>query len=39
MKKPKINGVTQAMKEVHIKNAELIKNRADYILVYDINKN
>lgn len=39
MKKPKINGVTQAMKEVHIKNAELIKSRADYILVYDINKN
>lgn len=39
MRKPKIHGVSEAMKEVHIKNAELIKERADYILVYDINKN
>lgn len=38
MRKPKVNGVTQAMKDVHIKNSELIKERADYILVYDINK-
>ena len=39
MRKPKIHGVSEAMKDVHIKNAELIKERADYILVYDINKN
>lgn len=39
MRKPKINGVTSAMKAVHIKNAELIKDKSDYILVYDINKN
>lgn len=39
MRKPKINGVSQAMKEVHARNAELIKEKSDYILVYDINKN
>ena len=39
MRKPKINGVSQAMKDTHIKNAELIREKADYILVYDINKN
>lgn len=39
MRKPKINGVSQAMKNVHIKNAERNKEKADYILVYDINKN
>lgn len=39
MRKPKVHGVSLAMKEVHIKNAELIKEKADYILVYDINKN
>lgn len=39
MRKPKVHGVSQAMKEVHIKNAELTKERADYILVYYINKN
>lgn len=38
MKKPKIHGVSKAMKEVHKKNAQLAKNRADYIIVYDINK-
>lgn len=27
------------MKEVHKRNAELAKDRADYILVFDINKN
>lgn len=39
MRKPKIHGVSEAMREVHIRNAELIKEKADYILVYDINKN
>lgn len=39
MRKPKIHGVSKAMKDVHLRNAELIKERADYILVYDINKN
>ena len=39
MRKPRINGVSSAMKETYRKNAELIKERADYILVYDINKN
>lgn len=39
MRKPKVNGVSQAMKDVYIRNAELIKDRADYVLVYDINKN
>lgn len=38
MRKPKVNGISQAMKEVHMRNAELIKDKADYILVYDINK-
>lgn len=33
MKKPKIHGVSQAMKDVHTKNAQLIKDRADYIIV------
>ena len=39
MCKPKIHGVTQAMKDVHIKNAQRNKDRADYIIVYDLNKN
>lgn len=39
MRKPKVNGVTAAMKAVHIRNAELTKERSDYVLVYDINKN
>lgn len=39
MRKPKVNGVSQAMKDVYVKNAERIKEKADYILVYDINKN
>ena len=38
MKKPKKNGVSKAMKEVHLKNAQLIKDRADYIIVYDLNR-
>lgn len=38
MRKPKIKGVSQAMKDVHIRNAELIKEKSDFILVYDINK-
>ena len=37
MKKPKIHGVSEAMKEVHRKNAKLAKDRADYVIVYDIN--
>lgn len=39
MRKPKINGVTAAMKAVHQKNGELAREKADYILVYDINHN
>ena len=38
MKKPKINGISKAMKEVHKKNSQLAKDRADYVLVYDSNK-
>ena len=38
MHKPKKGGVTQAMKEVHIKNAQRNKDRADYVIVYDLNK-
>lgn len=38
MRKPKVNGVTKAMKDVHMRNAERIKDLADYVLVYDINK-
>lgn len=38
MKKPKINGISEAMKEVHKKNSQLAKDRADYVLVYDSNK-
>jgi group I intron endonuclease len=38
MRKPKVNGVSQAMKEIHTRNAELIKEKSDFILVYDINK-
>lgn len=39
MRKPKKNGVSKAMKEVHIKNSQLTKNKANYIIVYDANKN
>lgn len=39
MRKPKINGVSKKMKDVHIRNGKLAKDTADYILVYDINKN
>jgi group I intron endonuclease len=39
MRKPKINGVSEKMKEVHLRNKELQKEISDYILVYDINKN
>ena len=35
MRKPKVNGVSPKMKEVHIKNKQLAKDRADYIIVYD----
>jgi group I intron endonuclease len=35
MRKPKINGVSKAMKEVHIKNSQKMKDKADYVLVYD----
>lgn len=38
MRKPKTNGVSESMKEVHKKNSQLAKDRADYILVYDSNK-
>lgn len=38
MKKPKIHGVSEAMREVFKKNAELKKDRSPYILVYDSNK-
>ena len=31
--------VTQAMKDVHIANAQRFKDKADYILVYDLNGN
>lgn len=37
MKKPKKGGVTAAMKAVHIKNGQLIKDRADFVIVYDLN--
>ena len=39
MKKPKKNGVSEAMKEVHLKNAQRNKDKADYILVYDLQYN
>lgn len=39
MRKPKVNGITAAMKAVHQKNGELAREKADYILVYDINHN
>lgn len=39
MRKPKVNGVSKKMKDVHIRNSKLAKDAADYILVYDINKN
>lgn len=39
MRKPKTHGVSQAMKDVHIKNAQRFKDKADYIIVYDLNKN
>lgn len=38
MHKPKINGVSEAMKDVHIKNAQRFKDKSDYIIVYDLNK-
>ena len=38
MKKPKVNGVSEKMKEVHKNNAQKFKDRADYIIVYDVNK-
>lgn len=39
MRKPKVNGVSKKMKDVHIRNSELAKENADYIIVYDINRN
>ena len=39
MKKPKVNGVSEAMKEVHRRNSQLAKDRADYVIVYDANNN
>lgn len=39
MHKPKINGVSAAMKAVHLKNAQRFKDSAPYIVVYDENKN
>lgn len=39
MHKPRKNGVSAAMKEVHLKNAQRSKDKANYIVVYDINKN
>ena len=39
MHKPRKNGVSAAMKEVHMKNAQRIKDKADFIVVYDLNKN
>lgn len=38
MKKPKVHGVSKAMKEVHIKNGQAFKDKAPYIIVYDLNK-
>lgn len=35
----KKKAVTQAMKNVHIANAQRFKDKADYILVYDLNGN
>lgn len=37
MRKPKINGVSEAMKKVHERNGQLAKDRSDYVLVYDYN--
>ena len=39
MRKPKKNGVSQKMKDVHFHNSELFKERQPYVLVYDINGN
>lgn len=39
MHKPRKNGVSAAMKEVHLKNAQRFKDKSPYIVVYDINKN
>lgn len=36
MHKPRIHGVSKAMKDVHIKNAQRNKDRSDYIIVYDL---
>lgn len=39
MRKPKVNGVSQAMKEVHKKNSQHFKDKADYVIVYDSDNN
>ena len=38
MKKPKVHGVSKAMKSVHLKNKQDMKDKAPYIIVYDLNK-
>lgn len=38
MHKPRIHGVSQAMKEVHKRNSKRFKDNAPYVIVYDINK-
>lgn len=37
MRKPKINGVSEKMKAVHIKNAQLLKDRSPYYIVLNLN--
>ena len=39
MRKPKINGVSDNMKQVHKNNSQNIKDKSDYIIVYDSNNN
>lgn len=39
MRKPKINGVSDKMKAVHLNNSKLLRERSPYYLVYDINGN
>lgn len=39
MRKPKKHGVSEAMKRVHLQNAQTFKDRSPYYLVYDKNGN
>ena len=39
MRKPKINGVSDNMKQVHKNNSQNIKDKSDYVIVYDSNNN